>query len=159
MKKGLAFIFVVAVFVMLSGTAFSAPLNQKNTGCGLGTMVFEGKNGLASQTCAVTTNGTFGNQTFGITSGTSNCDKPSSYSSNQKLQEFVAGNMGNLAQDMARGNGEYLNTLAVLIGVPEGQRADFYSYLQSNFSRIYTSEKVTSTDVLNNLEALTVYPI
>jgi hypothetical protein len=65
--------------------------------------------------------------------------------------------MDNLARDIARGNGEYLNTLAVLAGVPEGSRTDFYSRLQSNFSNIYTSDKVTHVDVLKNLEPLVTY--
>jgi hypothetical protein len=156
MKKVVALAVLIAVMVF-AGTAMSATLNQKNTGCGLGSMLFAEQNGLASQTFAVTTNGTFGNGTFGITSGTSNCEKPANFSSNQKLQEFVADNMDNLARDIARGNGEYLNTLAVLAGVPEGSRTDFYSRLQSNFSNIYTSDKVTHVDVLKNLEPLVTY--
>jgi hypothetical protein len=44
-----------------------------STGCGLGTIIFEGQKGIAPQVLAVTTNGTSGNQTFGITSGTLGC--------------------------------------------------------------------------------------
>ena len=104
MKKAVVLVVLTAV-MLFAGTSMAATLNQKNTGCGLGSMLFAEQNGLASQTFAVTTNGTFGNGTFGITSGTSNCDKPASFSSNQKLQEFVADNMDNLARDIARGNG------------------------------------------------------
>lgn len=156
MKKVVALIVLVS-FMVFAGTAIAATLNQKNTGCGLGSLIFADQNGLASQTFAVTTNGTFGNGTFGITSGTSNCDRPANFSSNQKLQEFVADNMDNLARDIARGNGEYLNTLAVLASVPEGKRADFNSRLQANFSSIYSSEKVTDVDVLSNIETLVTY--
>lgn len=156
MKKVVALV-VLAAFMVFAGTAIAATLNQKNTGCGLGSLIFADQNGLASQTFAVTTNGTFGNITFGITSGTSNCDRPANFSSNQKLQEFVADNMDNLARDIARGNGEYLNTMAVLASVPEEKRADFYSRLQANFSSIYSSEKVTHVDVLSNIETLVTY--
>ena len=156
MKKAVVLVVLTAV-ILFASTSMAATLNQKNTGCGLGSMLFADQNGLASQTFAVTTNGTFGNGTFGITSGTSNCEKPASFSSNQKLQEFVADNMDNLARDIARGNGEYLNTLAVLAGVPEGSRADFYSRLQANFSTIYTSDRVTHVDVLTNLEPFVTY--
>ncbi len=41
-------------------------------GCGLGSMAFGNQKG-AIQILAATTNGLFGTQTFGITSGTSNC--------------------------------------------------------------------------------------
>ena len=141
-------ILVLAV-VVLAGIGWA--VDQKNTGCGLGTLVFEGQNGLVSQTFAVTTNGTFGNQTFGITSGTSNCEQPKAYTHNEKLNTFVADNMDNLARDIARGNGEYVNTLAVLMDVPETQRISFRSHLQSHFSQIYPSDKVTHSEVMQNL--------
>src|SRR6266545_2071443 len=41
-------------------------------GCGLGSMLIGSKPGIV-QIFAATTNGSFGTQTFGITSGTSNC--------------------------------------------------------------------------------------
>lgn len=140
---------LVMAIVVLAGIGWA--VDQKNTGCGLGTLVFEGQNGLVSQTFAVTTNGTFGNQTFGITSGTSNCEQPKSYTRNEKLNTFVADNMDNLARDIARGNGEYVNTLAVLMDVPETQRISFRSHLQSHFSQIYPSDKVTHSEVVQNL--------
>ena len=140
---------LVMAAVVLSGIGWA--VDQKNTGCGLGTIVFEGQNGLVSQTFAVTTNGTFGNQTFGITSGTSNCEQPKAYTHNEKLNTFVADNMDNLARDIARGNGEYVNTLAVLMDVPETQRISFRSQLQSHFSQIYPSDKVTHSEVVQNI--------
>ena len=142
---------VVLVLAFFSGTCLA---DQKNTGCGLGTIVFEGNEGLMSQTCAVTTNGTFGNQTFGITSGTSNCDKPKNFTLNEKLNTFVAENMDGIAKDIAAGNGEHLYTLATLMEVPECERNSFYFKLQSNFSHIYTSNKVSHIEVLKNIEAV-----
>ncbi len=128
--------------------------NKENTGCGLGTLIMKGNDGLLFQVLAVTTNGTFGNQTFGISSGTLECEKPSKFASREKLDTYIADNMDNLANDIARGQGEYLNTLAVLMEVPEGSRSDFYSTLQNNFSRIYPSTDVSSSDVLTNIEGL-----
>jgi len=128
--------------------------NQKNIGCGLGTLVMKGNDGLVYQVLAVTTNGTCGNQTFGITSGTLDCEKPAKFASHERINNYVADNMDNLANDISRGRGEYLNTLAVLMEVPEGVRADFYTKLQNNFSQIYSSTHVKSTDVVKNIEAL-----
>ena len=139
-------VFAVMVFV---GVGFA---DQQNTGCGLGSLIFEGHDGLISQTCAATFNGTFGNQTFGITTGTSNCEQFETMWANKKLNIFVAENMDNLAKDIAQGNGEYLHTLAVLVEVPEGERADFYAKLQTNFSNIYTSDQLSHLDVLKNIE-------
>ena len=103
---------------------------------------------------AVTTNGIFGNQTFAITSGTLDCEQPSKIVSRERVNTFVADNMDNLATDIARGHGEYLNTLAVLMEVPEDSRADFYVRLQSNFSTIYSSPQVNSTEVVSSIESL-----
>jgi hypothetical protein len=141
-------VFTVMVFV---GVGFA---DQNNTGCGLGSIVFQGHDGLVSQTCAATFNGISGNQTFGITTGTSNCDQFETLWANEKLNTFVAENMDNLANDIAKGNGEYVNTLAVLMEVPEVERASFYSRLQVNFSHIYTSDQVSHVDVLKNIETV-----
>jgi len=150
MKKAFVVgVVLVMAVVVLSGISWA--VDQKNTGCGLGSMAFEGQNGLVSQTFAATTNGTFGNQTFGITSGTSNCEQYKTFTSNEKLNTFVADNMDNLARDIARGNGEYVNTLAVLMDVPEGQRISFRARLQNHFSEIYTSDKVSYSEVVQNI--------
>lgn len=151
MKKFVFFVVAVVVGTVFVGVGFA---DQANTGCGLGSIVFEGHDGLISQTCAATFNGTFGNQTFGITTGTSNCKQFETVWASKKLNTFVADNMDNLARDIAMGNGEYLNTLAVLLEVPHGERADFYAKLQTNFSNIYTSDNVSHVDVLKNIEAV-----
>jgi hypothetical protein len=152
MKKILLAVVLVSFIAMPVTVCFAA--NQKNTGCGLGTLIMKGNDGLLFQVLAVTTNGTCGNQTFGISSGTLDCEKPAKFAKIEKINTFVADNMDSLANDIAKGEGEYLNTLAVLMEVPEGTRADFYSKLQNNFSRIYTSSKVTNVDVVKNIEIL-----
>lgn len=132
--------------------------NQNNTGCGLGSLIFKDQDGLLSQVCAATFNGIYGNQTFGITTGTSNCTKATTFASNEKLNKFVSENMDNLALDMSQGHGEYLSTLAVLLDTPVEARPGLYTRLQQNFSQIYTSAEITSSDVLNNLEKLLNQP-
>ena len=151
MKK-LFTVTLIAFAVICLGTAVWA--GQKNYGCGLGSMAFEGNDGLISQVSAATTNGTFGNQTFGITSGTSNCEQFKTFTSNEKLNTFVAENMDSLAKDIARGHGEYLDTFSGLIAVPESQRTALYASLQANFSHIYTSDAVSYIDVLRNIDSI-----
>ena len=150
MKKLVVIVLAAFLVITFAGASFAAP--KENVGCGLGYIVFKGKDGLLSQTCAATTNGTFGNQTFGITSGTSECERYSTFTANEKLNKFVSDNMDNLAMDIARGQGEYLNSLAVLLEVPESERAPFYTKLQTHFSDIYTSNTVTHVDVIKNIE-------
>ena len=146
---------LVILMTLLSLMGSSAALaGQSNSGCGIGTMIFEGKDGLISQVCASITNGILGNQTFGISSGTLGCESAPSFASAEQLDRFVGDNMDQLAMDISRGEGDYLLTLAVLLDVPTADRAEFYALLQSNFAAIYPDAGVTHTDVLNNLETV-----
>lgn len=147
--------FVVAVAVTLSlmlvASAFAA---QKHgaygaAGCGLGSLIFQDQPGMV-QVLAATTNGTFGNQTFGITSGTSNCPQGLSMASNDRLNEFVLANMDNLAKDIAMGKGETLDAFADLLQVPTEKRAEFNAKLQANFAKVFPSEKVELAGVVDN---------
>ena len=114
-------------------------------------MVFEGQDGVISQTLAVTTNGFFMNNLFGISSGTVGCEAPESIVSIEKINIFVAGNMDNLAKEIAMGNGETLKTLAEMMKVPSSSQAHFFTNLRNNFSSIYSSEDVGHVQVVQNI--------
>lgn len=120
-----------------------------NTGCGLGSILIKNQNTSVTQALAATTNGTSGNQTFGISSGTSNCSKPNNFASNDKLNKFVTDNMDELALDISAGKGETLSTVAKLMNVED--TSAFSAKLQANFSNIYTNENVTSAAVIDSL--------
>lgn len=143
MKKILSLLAVTA----LTSSLYAA--NNENTGCGLGSIVIKDQSTVLLQVIAATTNGTSGNQTFGITSGTSNCDKPTNFVSNDKLNQFVGENMDELAMDISSGKGETLNTVAKLMNVEN--TPEFSAKLQANFSEIYTSENVTSAQVIDSI--------
>ena len=153
MKK----VALTAVFLPLyASAAFAAGTAHMNTGCGLGTVLWGSKadGSVMSQSLQATTNGTFGTQTFGITSGTLECAEPSKVVQNEKLNYFVLANMDNLAKDIANGRGEALDTYAELLGIPAEQRQNFYATLQANFARIFTSDHVTLSDVVDNTIAV-----
>lgn len=152
MRKLALLVGVVFAVGVLSGTCFA--VDRNNVGCGLGSILFEGQNGLIQQVLAATTNGTTGTQTLGISSGTLECKQFGKFVDNKVLNTFVAENMDGLAKDISMGKGENLNTLAILMDIPSDQRPVFYGKLQSNFSRIYTSEKVSHTDVIKNIVAV-----
>ena len=145
MKKTL---FIATTVTLLSTSSFA----NENTGCGLGNQVIKKQDSVVMQVFATTTNGTSGNQTFGITSGTSGCAKPAKFVSNDKANEFVAGNMDMLALDISNGQGEALSTLATLLKV--SNKDEFAVALQANFDKIYTSSDVSSADVIDNIVAL-----
>ena len=141
----------LALSIAVTGSAFAGQA-ANNTGCGLGTVLWENKadNSVLFQVLQATTNGTTGNQTFGISSGTSNCQQPSKIAQNEKLNLFVKANMDNLAQDIAIGKGESLDTFAELLGIPADQSAAFNAKLQANFGKIFTSENAVLAEVIDN---------
>jgi hypothetical protein len=120
-------------------------------GCGWGSKLFSGQKGIVPQVLAVTTNGTSGNQTFGITTGTSGCTQDGVVKSNWKTAMFIGNNMNKLARDMSVGNGEALDSLASLMNVSEQDRAEFNSTLQAQFSSVFSSEEIQSEEVAANL--------
>jgi hypothetical protein len=153
MKRLLVFAVVSALFVFSVGSALAAGQAHENVGCGLGTIIWQGRADHSSlfQAFQATTNGTFGSQTFGVTSGTSECRQPATFVSNERLKEFVVANMDNLAKDIARGRGETLDAFADLMQVPAEKRAEFNHKLQAGFARIFTSDAVVLADVVDNV--------
>ena len=133
---------------------FTNAMADQDIGCGLGSMVMSGQDGKLFKVLGATTNSTFGNQTFGITFGTLGCDGSGTVTAAAKVSLFIDGNMDNLARDMSKGEGETLSTLAEVWGVPAADQATFNQVAQAHFSDVFTSENVTSQDVLENLNTL-----
>jgi len=140
-------LLVSLVAVAALGTAAFAGVNNQ-TGCGLGSVIIQDDSSAVLLALQATTNGTSGNQTFGITSGTSGCKKVKLVM-NERAAEFVASNMDILAKEIAMGHGESIDTLAELLNVSDV--ATFSASLQSNYNSIYTSQKVQMNDVLDNI--------
>ncbi len=126
-------------------TVSSFAMAGTGPGCGVGTMIFKGQSGVAPHILAATTNGTFGNQTFGMTSGTLGCDANKAIVSTAM---YMDNNMDNIARDMSRGEGENLTTLAVLLGVEQQDRDAFAATLQQNFAAIFPTESTTSDEAV-----------
>ncbi|RKZ79482.1 MAG: hypothetical protein DRR19_24915 [Candidatus Parabeggiatoa sp. nov. 1] len=151
---------ILKATVLATVLPVTSALAVNNVGCGLGSMLFEGQSGLVPQVLAVTTNGTFGNQTFGITSGTLGCSQHGVVSVPAKVAEFTGDNLDKLARDMAAGTGELLNSLAVLMEVDTQHKPAFFNATHTHFAQIFPTENVTAEDVLVNLnKVLTADPI
>jgi hypothetical protein len=144
MKKSIASCLLV---VALPTAAFAAGENNIGS-CGWGSKLFEGQSGTMPQVFAVTTNGTSGNQTFAITSGTSGCTSDGAVSSNWKTALFIENNKERLARDMSTGSGETLASLAHLLGVQAQDQAAFNRLAKENVVRIFPSEQVSTEQVI-----------
>ncbi|MBA2490643.1 MAG: DUF3015 domain-containing protein [Gammaproteobacteria bacterium] len=147
MKKALG---LVVVGILCTGAAVA----EDSTGCGAGTLLFDGQSGLAPQVLAVTTNGTVGNQTFGISSGTLGCDTEGMIVASARLNRFTSRNFETLAQNMAVGEGETLTTLANMIGIADKDKPAFFAATKTHFDTIFASHALTARDMLVGLEAV-----
>ena len=115
-------------------------------GCGLGSIVLGNKPGFM-QVFAATTNGTFASQTFGITSGTSNCADTGGGA--PSAAAFIQTNREALAKDISRGNGETIKNLASLSGCNDPAAVGVA--LQKNFKTIFPSATVSNTMVSSSV--------
>lgn len=145
MKK----LLIASSLLMVSSAGFAA----SDAGCGLGAMVFEGKEGIAPNLMAATTNGITGTQTFGMSTGTLGCDNSASKGF-MAVNKYLESNLDKVALDMSRGQGEALEGLASVMNVEEQDRAAFYTTAKANFDRIFSTEDVTRAEVVASLNAV-----
>jgi hypothetical protein len=154
MKKFVA-LTVAFISLLFVGSSFAADGEYGAAGCGLGSLLFGKQPGPVQVFAATTNNVTSYNQIFGITSGTSNCNKNTVFASNDRLNSFVQNNLDNLAKEIALGQGESLNTLAELMNVPADRKPAFYKTLQSNFGKIFPSQSVEMASVIERIATFT----
>lgn len=119
---------LVAAFTLMVG---SAQAGHGPAGCGLGSMLFSGKSGLVFNVLAATFNGTSGNQTFGMSTGTLGCEDAAKAKVSGPV--FIQNNREKLANDVARGQGETLDAYLKLIGKEEANRG----VLKQNFAKLF----------------------
>jgi hypothetical protein len=136
------------------GVAAQGQETASSSGCGVGTILFEGQKGPAPQVLAATTNGSLGNQTFGISSGTLGCERDAVVRSPTEVRMLMISSLDSLATDVARGQGETLQSLAALMAVEPEHQALFFASLQGDFGRIFPSENVTADEVIVSINAV-----
>ena len=70
----------------------------------------------------------------------------------QKANLFTAVVFENLQQDIARGNGEYLTSLGILLNVPADRQDEFRTLSQSRYSALFDSARpALNTTLLTTL--------
>ena len=145
MRLAIALVALLAAATTLAAEstekAVKGPGVYGTAGCGLGSLAFGDQKG-AVQIFAATTNSIFGTQTFGMTSGTSNCG-PSVFASGTK--NFVEANREALAKDISRGTGESIGAIAVINACADSSKVG--AALQKDFTAIFPSERASSDEV------------
>lgn len=142
---------LVAVFSLFVLSTASFAASTGDAGCGLGSVIFQ-KNSKLSQSLALTTNSTFLNQLFGITSGTSNCAAKGLVKNDAELKYYAEANLPSLKVDVARGSGESLVALAQIMGCSKDRVAHFSATAQSRFESLFPNDQITAADFVTQAE-------
>lgn len=132
--------FVTAAHAQKGASSLKGNGVYGTAGCGLGSLAFGNQEG-GVQVLAATLNGT-GIQTFGITSGTSNCGR--GLFAKAEVNSFIESNAVALENDIARGQGETLSTLNNMLGCDAG----FNATLQQNYKSIYSPGVISSEKIV-----------
>lgn len=137
--------------VMLGVSTARAQGGYGMAGCGLGSLVFH-ENTTGIQIVAATLNGT-GYQTFGITSGTSNCVSGGVVKAQREQAAFAEVNFQDLKRNMATGGGEYLTSFSTLLGCEDAAKPAFAKMTQQKYEAIVPSDKTTPMQLLGGVKS------
>ena len=140
----------VVALAALPSLAFAEAPGGPN--CGWGNMLFEGQSGIGSHVVASITNGTSGNASFGMTSGTNGCSTTGTLT--YTGISLVAQVMDEFSEDVARGEGDALNAVALTLGIEVQDRAAFSRLTHDNFSTLFPNESVTAEQVMASIHQL-----
>lgn len=138
---------------ILASAPLAGALADDDIGCGAGTIIWEGQEGLVPKVLGATTNGSFGNQTFGISTGTLGCSSDGVVTADARTGMFASANLDQIAAEIAAGEGETLDALATLYEIDRADRAAFAEMAQASYASIFDANDVTVADVLAGLES------
>lgn len=163
MAKRLVIVQLAVALISMQGMSAFAANPDTGPGCGLGKLAwsdYKGQKQIAPQVMMATTNGTFGSQTFGISTGTSGCTNDGTVMASEKANLFAAINFDNLSQEMAQGHGEHLASLATLLGVPAEQQSEFFALTQERFAQLTASGETSPVAMVKALnDTIAAHPV
>jgi len=149
MRRIFGTVAVVLVLVLASGGVARAA-------CGIGSHIWEGRNGAIPWLLASTTNfWTFKviSTTFGL-AGCTDADNWFTNDTDARVRHFASNNFDRLAEEMAKGEGEHLAALAHLLGMYEQDRVHFQGFVQQNFSTLLSHDHIAADEMLTTLASL-----
>ena len=145
---------LIACSAVLLVTAMPfAQAEETGAGCGLGSVVLEGKEGKGSNIAAAILNNLVIPNTFFMTTGDGlmGCDPTQTVQNDQATEIFVATNMDQLSSEAAQGGGDYLNVLANLMGIADEDLEAFRKVTQDNFDQLFLNSG-DAKGVINTIE-------
>jgi hypothetical protein len=153
-------VIALSLVASLLPTVVMAKGNHPMSGCGLGYLLLSNQNNdKVTQILGSTTNGTFGTQTFGISSGTSGCTEDGAVKLARATEVFAEVNLTSLRQEMAAGQGEYVSTFATLLGATDATRPQMVRFFQAEYQNLFPKAETSSDEMLKILsEKLASHP-
>ncbi|MEO8341089.1 MAG: DUF3015 family protein [Nitrospirota bacterium] len=161
MRKSIFILFVLSLTCSPASLTFATPNPDTGPGCGLGKKLWEGWKGqkqIAPQMFMASTNVT-GSYSFSIGSGTSGCSNDGKIWNSERASLFIEINYASLSEDMARGGGEHLASLASLMHVPLEHQPEFFAAAQERYVSLVMSGEDDQVLVQKTVrEAIAVHP-
>jgi hypothetical protein len=102
--------------------------------------------GLIAGACTVVTD-----PSSGSSATTSGSEKTGFLDRQQQIAEFAKVNLERLRNDMAAGQGEYLGSLATLLGVEPSRQPAFFALTRDKFTVLFPHDRITATEMLTVL--------
>lgn len=130
---------------------FVAQAEDKSSGCGLGWQVAPRTSLISSYTRSFTNALT--SATSGMTSGTSGCDKHSIVEKDKSEIHYAEVNFHSLMLEMAQGQGDYVSSLATVMGCADKDVSAFNKMAQKNYKQIFPQEGTTPDQLINTIKA------
>ena|SRR5882724_10518287 len=144
--------FISSSLIVLISSLASAVGNNSMSGCGLGYLLLSNHNdSKLAQVLGVTTNNTYSNQTFGITSGTSGCTEDGAVKLVRQTEVYVEVNFDSLRREMAVGQGEFVDTLTTLLGATDATRPALLKLFRSEYTALFPTANTTPEEMLHRL--------
>lgn len=154
MRKLSMVVVIGLAMVAQGGIVLAAGTPDTGPGCGLGKLAWQNyphAKTKGAQILMATTNGSFGTQTFGISTGTMGCTDDGRWWAEQKATMFAELNTDALAQEMAQGRGEHLASMATLLGVPPPQHETFFAMAQGRYAAMVSSGDLSPASMVKTL--------
>ena len=142
--------FLAAAALLGTGSLAHA-VSPGGPGCGWGNMLFEGQSGIVPHFLAATTNGSTYNASLGMTLETNGCSTQGALTYGGDAMVWFDQVIEEYSTDVARGEGDALEAVAVMIGVAPEHRDHFGTVMHENFATLFPSVDVTPDEVLNSM--------
>lgn len=101
--------------------------------------------GLTAGACTVVTDPSSGSSAAGSS------EQAGFLNRQQQIAAFASVNLERLKTDMAAGQGEYLGSLATLMGIAPGDQPAFFAIAQQKFPVLFPTDRTTAAELLTAL--------